>query len=228
METIAPLWVKVAMDDPSLSMRAAIVRALNWLFDGGPGVPQSGFDLIETTSLKRWWASHEGEQAAIALVAYANDLSDPRPSQARLDEIGLYDEADTLARTRIGDRAMLEQLREKMRSEAATPKLSPPDLAGQMGRDCAGVQQDLGLRLAGFAKQPEQERVDGYGLLELQYLQQNCTVTGELVTRIAEYGAVTRSLSSRYAAVKIVNRSSGTSLDPYESEPLREWVKNHQ
>jgi hypothetical protein len=161
-------------------------------------------------------------------VAYANDLSDPRLSQARLDEIGLYDEADRLAKTIPADRAMLEQLREKMRSAAATPRLSPPDLARQMGRDCAGVQQDLGIRLTGFAKQREQERVDGYALLELQYLQQNCSVTGESLTLIAEYGAVTRSLGSRNAAVKIVNHSSGTSLDAYDSRPLREWLMNHQ
>ena len=228
MEKIAPRWVEVATDDPSLSMRTAAVRALNWLFNGGPDVPPSGFDLINTASLKAWWTHHEAVQAAIALVAYANDLSDPRLSQARLHEIGLYDEADRLAKTIPADRAMLEQLREKMRSAAATPRLSPPDLARQMGRDCAGVQQDLGIRLTGFAKQREQERVDGYALLELQYLQQNCSVTGESLTLIAEYGAVTRSLGSRNAAVKIVNHSSGTSLDAYDSRPLREWLMNHQ
>jgi hypothetical protein len=228
METIAPLWVKVVTDDPSLSIRTATVRALNLLFDGGPDVPQGGFDLIDTTNLKKWWTNHEADQAAIALVAYANDLGDLRSSGARLDEIGLYDEIDRLANTRAAGSAMLEHLRANMRSGAATPRLSPPDLAHEMGRDCTGVQQDLGIRLKGFARQLEQERFDGYALLELQYLQQNCSVTGESLTRIAEYGAVTLLLSSRYAAAKIVNHSSGSSLDPYQSQPLREWVKSHQ
>lgn len=231
METIAPMWMKLAVSDPSLSVRAQAVTGMNWLFRGGQDVPQNGFDLLDTTWLRRWWAKHESDQAAIALAAFTEDQVDlsttGRPDQSRLDQIGLYDELGRLAKTSARNRAMLEQVQEQMRSYAATARYSPPDLARQMGRGCDGVKQDLAIRLKSFRGQPEQERVDGYGLLELQFLEGSCVVSGELLSQIADYGVATRSLSSRYAAVKIVNKASGTSLDPYQSKPLEVWIESH-
>jgi hypothetical protein len=180
----------------------------------GADVPQNDFDLLDTTRLRAWWTKHEAYQAAVALVSYAQGSGDPRLSVARLDEIGLYDEAARLAKASPRTQSLLEQLREQMRSHAATARLSPSDLSREMGRDCAGVQKDLAIRLNGYRKQSEQERVDGYGVLELQYLETNCVVNGEPQSQIAEYGVATRLLGSRYAAVNIVNKASGTSLDP--------------
>jgi hypothetical protein len=194
----------------------------------GADVPQNDFDLLDTTRLRAWWTKHEAYQAAVALVSYAQGSGDPRLSVARLDEIGLYDEAARLAKASPRTQSLLEQLREQMRSHAATARLSPSDLSREMGRDCAGVQKDLAIRLNGYRKQSEQERVDGYGVLELQYLETNCVVNGEPQFQIAEYGVATRLLGSRYAAVNIVNKASGTSLDPYESRPLEEWLKSRK
>ncbi|WP_353062483.1 hypothetical protein RBB77_14390 [Tunturibacter psychrotolerans] len=163
-------------------------------------------------------------QAALALVAYAMD----DPQSFRLDEIGLYAEAERVETASPHSRVLLESLRDRMRSFAGTPRLTPPDLARQMGRDCVGVQSDLGLRLNAFSKRPEEERVDHYALQELQFLMANCTVSGETLTQIAAYGVSTRSLSSRYSAVKILNHSIGTSLDPYQSKPLEDWIKTQK
>ena len=54
-----------------------------------------------------------------------------------------------------------------MRAVAAT-EASPAELAKQMGRDCAGVQQDLGIRLQAYRNGPEDERGENFGMLELQ------------------------------------------------------------
>jgi hypothetical protein len=228
LETVAPMWIKVALDDPSLSVRAEAIRGINWLFKGSYGVPKNDFDLLDTTLLKPWWTKNGGNQAAIALLAFAQN-SPNLGWKRRTDQIGLYDEAQRLAKISPQPLAPeLEQLREQMRSQAANDAPSPAELAKEMGRDCKGVQDDLGLRLQDYGKRPEQERVDDYGLLELQYLETACSVQGQLLSQIAEYGVATRSLSRRYAAVEIVNKGSGVSLDPYDSKPLSEWLKTHK
>jgi hypothetical protein len=224
METIGPMWIKLAFNDPSLSVREEAITGLNSLFKRSPDAPLNGFDLLDTTYLKTWWAKHEADQAAFALVA--NGEGDPRLPKS--DEIGLYDEAERLARASPRNQVLLESLREHMRSSAATPRISPVDLAKAMGRDCDGVQKDVAIRLDGFSKQLEKERTDTYGQLELQYLAANCTVNGVTLRQIASYGVSTRSLISRYAAAKIVNKSSGSSLDPYQSKPLEDWLTNHK
>jgi hypothetical protein len=114
-----------------------------------------------------------------------------------------------------------------MRLRASLTTYSPAALTKEMGRSCADAEKDLAIRMQGFRKNLESERADGYGLLELQYLNMSCSVQGEAVSEIAEYGAVTRSMSTRYYAVEIVNKSSGVSLDPYDSKPLQGWLKSH-
>jgi len=232
METIAPIWMKLAVNDPSLSVRAQTITGLNWLFRDGfkdaTDVPPNGFDLLDTTSLKSWWVKHQPDQASIALFAYSLGSGNAFSADARLNEIGLYDEAERVAKASPPNRTLLLQLQNNMRSYAANPRLPAPDLQKEMmGRGCDGVQSDLAIRLNGFNKQPEQERVDGYALLELQYLAANCKVEGQALTQIAHYGVSTRSLSNRYAVVKIVNKSSGTSFDPYQTKKLEEWVQSH-
>ena len=226
METIGPVWMGLAFNDPSLLVREEAIYGLNFLYRGSQDVPPNGFDAVDTTYLKTWWTQHQGDQAAFALVAYATGPGGPR--LVRYDEIGLYDEAEREAKASPRNQALLEQLREQMRTYAATPRLSSPDLAKEMGRGCTEVQKDLAIRLNGFSKQPEQERVDGYGLLELQYLMANCTVNMDDLSQIAGSAIATRSLSSRYAAVKIVNKASGTSLDPYQTGPIEDWVRSHK
>src|SRR5580698_3476285 len=147
--------------------REEAIYGLNSLYRGSQDVPLDGFDLVDTTYLRTWWAKHRSDQAAFALVAYAEGSGDPR--RVRYDEVGLYDEAEREAKVSRHNQALLEQLREQMRTYSATPRLSPPDLVKEMGRGCTDVQKDLAIRLTGFAKQPEQERTDGYGLLELQF-----------------------------------------------------------
>lgn len=226
METIGPIWIGLAFNDPSLLVREEAIYGLNSLYRGSQDVPLNGFDLVDTTYLRTWWAKHQSDQAAFALVAYAEGSGDPR--RVRYDEIGLYDEAEREAKVSPRNQALLEQLREQMRTYSATPRLSPPDLAKEMGRGCTDVQKDLSIRLTGFTKQPEQERVDGYGLLELQFLMANCTVSADGLMQIAEYGVATRSLGSRYAVVRIVNKSSGASLDRYQSKALEDWIRSHK
>jgi hypothetical protein len=228
IETVAPMWIKIAFGDPSLSVRAEAITGLNRLFKGSPNVPLNGFDLLDTTFLRQWWAKNASNQAALALVAFAYGGPPMQQVDRRIDQIGLYDEAQRLAKISPQPLASeLEQLRERMRSVAATDKPSPSELAKQMGRDCAGVQQDFGIRLQTYRNKPEDERVENYGLLEMQYLETACTVQGQLLTQIAEYGISTRSLNRRYAAIEIVNKASGMSLDPYDSKPLEGWLKTH-
>jgi hypothetical protein len=227
VETVAPMWIKVAFNDPSLSVRAEAMTGINWMFKNGHGVPNGGFDLLDTNSLKQWWSKNSSNQAAIALISFAYGGS-PMQSQVnwRIDEAGLYDEVQRLAKN-SPLASEFELLRERMRSAAANLP-STTELAKQMGRGCPEVQQDLGIRLKDFRSRPEQERVDGYALLELQYLSKACSVSqGQLLSDIAAYGVSTRSMSSRYAAVKVVNRTTGMSLDPYDRKPLEGWMKTH-
>lgn len=229
LETVGPMWIKTAFDDPSLSVRAEAAKGINRLFKGGLGISPNGFDLLDTTLLRVWWTNNASNQAAIALLGFVQN-SPSLSSNRRTDQIGLYDEAQRLGKISPQPMApQLEQLREQMRLQAKFDAPMPAELARQMGRDCKGVQDDLGIRLQNYRKQPENERVDDYGLRELQYLETACSVQDQmLLSQIAEYGVATRSLSRRYAAVEIVNKSSDVSLDPYDSKPLSEWLKTHK
>jgi len=91
METIGPIWIGLAFNDPSLLVREEAIYGLNSLYRGSQDVPLNGFDLVDTTYLRTWWAKHQSDQAAFALVAYAEDSGDPR--RVRYNEVGLYDEA---------------------------------------------------------------------------------------------------------------------------------------
>lgn len=224
VETIVPMWIRLVFNDSSLSVRSEAVKGLNWLLMGGIGVPNNGFDLLDTTWLRDWWTKNANNQAAIALIAYAHNTS---AGSGHIDEVGLYDEVQRLAKVSpLGQ--SLEELRERMRSEAASIP-SVDQLGKQMGRSCEAVQQDLGIRLKNFSEKAENERVDGYAVLEMQYLATatTCSVQPQFLTRIAEYGVSTRSLRTRYAAVEIVNRSSNASLDHYDPKPLEEWLRTH-
>ena len=97
-----------------------------------------------------------------------------------------------------------------------------------MGRGCTDVQKNLSIRLTRFTKQPEQGMADGYGLLELQFLMASCTVSADGLMQVAEYGVATRSPGSRYAVVRIVNKSSEASLDPYQSKALEDWIRSYK
>jgi hypothetical protein len=95
----APMWIKVAFNDPSLSVRAEAIWGINTLFKGGYGVPNNVFDLLDTYFLKQWWTKNSSNQAGIALIAFAGGGSPMQQVDARLDQIGLYDEAQRLAKT---------------------------------------------------------------------------------------------------------------------------------
>jgi hypothetical protein len=228
LETVGPMLMKTAFDDPSLSVRAEAIKGANWLFKGGEAGNPKNFDLLDTTLLKVWWKKSASNQAALALIAFG-EHSASSGFDWRTDQIGLYDELQRLAKISPQPLAPeLELLREQMRLQAANHRPSAAELAKQIGRDCNGVQDDLGLRLQNYRNRLEDERNDDYGLLELQYLETACTVQGQLLTQIAEYGVVTRSLGRRYAAVEIVNKTSGVSFDHYDSTPLEGWLKTHK
>lgn len=229
LETIAPVLMKVVLSDSSLTVRAEAVSAMNMLFSGADGVPNGGFDLLDTGALREWWAKHSKNQATIALIAFAN--GGPQTTQnmfRRDDQIGLYDEAQRLEES-SSLRSALEQFRERMRKRASITTVSPEAQKREMmNRDCEAVARDLAIRMAGFRKNLDDERHDGYGLLELQYLNMSCSVRGQIINEVAEYGVVTRSMSTRYFAVEVVNKATGLSLDPYDSKPLKAWLEAHR
>lgn len=224
-----PVLVKVALEDQSLTVRAAAVDSINFILSGCPEFPEGGFDLLETDKLRGWWKQNEPNYKALALLARAQQRRDD------LDLISFYEE---LRQTGDSEPIPLRQLAkgtaEGMLSRASTNRAQKNANGFFRGRNlnsCSDVEGDLRNSMEYQRKYEDPNRdpwanLQDVAQLELGYLE-SCEPDSQLISAIASYGTSTHSLSGRYWAITVVNKWAGTKLDPFQTKPLAEWLKQH-
>jgi len=221
---LATELVRVALNDPSLSVRALSVRSINSIFRNDPGVPVYGFDLLDTNALRGWWKSNEPNRDALVLLAFAKEDISYDNSLRLYEDIQRYEKNSEASLAKE-----FHDILTRMRSEAVTSNTDPlPKLEKQLGRhSCPDVEGDFEARLRSYHVSPNSEEYDDHGLWETEYLK-TCPVEIKLLPQVAEFVASTHRLNTRYGAITVVNAWTGSNLDPFDAVSFKNWWVAHK
>lgn len=220
-EQMAPELVRIALEDPSVSVRTRAVVVINVLFSHSDGFPSDGFELSDLDGLKGWWREKESTYPSELLLSRLSAFSGG-------DMSDLYDEISRVrANSPPAQRKPLDHALAVMRSEASSqPAL--PILKKNLGRDsCTEVGNDFDLRMQEWNRRPEIETNDTYGTWEIQFLQA-CPIVPRYLHLIVGFATTSHTLSRRYAAAMVLNKWVNANLDPFNTKGIQDWWVEHK
>ena len=231
MGQIPPILVNIAINDPSLVVRRQAVYNFNELFQNSPGYPSNGFDLLDPRDLSKWWEENKSHFKELQMLSFSETAQG-----IGLNTIRLYDEVE---RTRNAAPPFLQKdfkaTLDRMQSLAIRHNSDPlPALEKNMGRNsCSDVIADFLKRLKSDSWTPERELAQSqspdYGMWELQYLK-TCEPPADplLLKQVSALMVHTHLLERRYGATMIVNRWTGSNLDPFDTKEIQGWWVQHK
>ena len=228
---IAPLLANLAQNDPSLVVRHQSIENFNALFQNSPTYPSSGLDLLDSRQLTKWWKENKPIYKELLLLSIAKT-----PQPFGLDTIRVYDEIKKAGNAAPPSlRKDFESALERIRVLVAQRNSDTRDsLIKNMGRvDCADVGKDFTARLntefswSNMSHELQQQSSPDYGMWELQYLR-TCPSDTQLLKKVAAVMANTHFLERRYGAAMVVNKWTGSNLDPFETNAIQEWWTQHK
>jgi hypothetical protein len=228
---IAPLLANLGLNDPSLVVRHQAIESFDDLFHSSPTYPSSGLDLLDSRQLSKWWGENKPSFKELLLLSIAKT-----PQPFGLNTIRLYDEVKKVGSVAPPSlRRNFESALEGMRSSVIQHNSDTRDsLIKNMGRsDCADVRRDFTARLntefswSDMSRELQQQSSPDYGMWELQYLR-TCPSDTQLLMKVAAVMANTHFLERRYRAAMVVNKWTGSNLDPFDSSVIQEWWKQHK
>jgi hypothetical protein len=223
---IPPILVNIAQNDSSLVARHQAIENFNDLFHYSPGYPSNGLDLLDTRQLSNWWEENKSHNKELLLLSIA-----ATPQYLGLNTIRLYDEVDEIAN--VAPPFLQDNFKsalERMRSGAIQHNSdSVAALTNNMKRgptlSCDEVERDFSLRLDQEWKMElelKQTSIPDYGLWELEFVK-TCPSNAAILKKISVVMAQTRLLDRRYGATMLVNKWTGSTLDPFNTKAIHEW-----
>jgi uncharacterized caspase-like protein len=215
----APEVVNAALHDSSLLVRAQAVNTVNIWFQGAPGVPPDGFDLLDTRALNEWWKQNEPNRKDLLLLSRAKVYS-----SRGFSSVTIYDEIQSrLPHAADSFREAFNNTLAQMRSDASR---SSGDIRADFGKQagCASVTKDAEEALPRWGPD-DLEHQSGEG--DLEFLA-TCPTDLTFLPRVAEYAAKTRVLIARFWAVTIINKWAGTNLDAFNTIAIQDWWEKHR
>jgi hypothetical protein len=228
---IAPILANLGQNDPSLVVRHQAIENFDNLFHNSPTYPSSGLDLLDSRQLSKWWEENKPFYKELLLLSIART-----PQPLGLNTISLYDEVKKVENVAPSSlRKDFESALEGMRSLVIQRNSDTRDsLIKNMGRsDCADVRRDFTARLnteiswSNIAHELQQQSSPDYGMWELQYLR-TCPSDTQLLKKVAAVMADTHLLERRYGATMVINKWTGSNIDPFNSKAIQEWWVQHK
>ncbi len=222
IDLAASAILDIALHDRSLSVRSQAVDTINLWFQGAPGVPPDGFNLLEIGALSEWRKQNEANSKALLLLSRAKLYI----SQGWIS-VALYEEVKQLApNTPVPLEKALDETLARMQSDAA---ISNTDNLARRAKEesCASAARDVE---ADFPNWDPSDPQFGFGRSERDQLAflAACPIDAKLLPQVAEYAAKTRILGTRYWAVRIINKWAGLTLDPFDTRSIQGWWDKHK
>jgi len=221
---LVPIFVRMALEDPSLLVRGQALAGLTAFFMYSPGFQINAFSLSEPETLRQWWQTHKVDYPALKLIAMANS----KQFTGGIDSVYLYDQLQLIKTSYPSLHSQIEETLSKMEAEAVSPSRESIDsLKKEMGRDsCVEVERDSLARLrewnGGRHDLPDSESPASYGVWEIEFMK-SCAADHTYLTAIAEYAVHSQSMKRRYAAIQTINAWEGLHLDPMSTTDLKKW-----
>ena len=107
--------------------------------------------------------------------------------------------------------------------------LTLDQLGRRTGRySCPDVEGDLEARLHLYREKPAQEYLDEQGRHYIIEYLKTCPIDTKLLPQLAEFAANTRRLSAFYGAIMVINKWTGSDIDPYDQGSFRNWWAAHK
>ena len=224
LEIAVPVLAEHAAGDKSVLVRFTAVYALNKILQNTPGFPKEGLDVFRPERLRQWWDSARKSVEALTVMGLYQE-------KANWNYTELYAELDRFAQDPPADLSqplgvLRNQIQDWILYENST---KAPDLEKALAISACGdvnrkVASDLNLVPP---KGPGADWNYDPAFLSLQ-LAATCPKLTPLEPAIADYAIATRNLAFRYAAITVINKWEGTSLDPFELGPIRSWIEEHK
>ena len=226
-----PMLVNIAQNDPSLVVRHQAIGSFNDLFRHSPSYPSSGFDLLDPRELSKWWEENKSHYKELLLLSIAET-----PNSFGLDVISLYDEVKKVGS--VAPPILQKDFKtalEGMRSLAIQHNSDSPDsLVKNLGRNtCSSVDADFTARLntdyswSNAEHELSQTSTPDYGMWELEYVR-TCESNIQLLKQISKVMAQTHFLDRRYGATMVVNKWTGSNLDPFDTKAIQNWWEQNK
>jgi hypothetical protein len=218
-----PTLFILATDDPSLPIRDRALGMLNSFFLGLPGYSSNGYGRLEVPAIQQWWRAHETDYEALALLAYAND------NKVNTDSTYLYDLLKPFEGYRSPDLSQqFRQIREQMRSEAIQINGAPIDISIEhVEVTCKTVEEAHEYEIAHPDREDTPDELRHHSNLEPLKFIKSCPLNASLLKPLVDDVLNTHHLSTRFAAITVINKWKDTKFDPFDGVSLlRDWWKN--
>jgi hypothetical protein len=229
-----PILVNLALTDPSLVVRHQAIENLNGLFRHSPGFPSKGLDLLDTRELSNWWGHNKSHYKELLLLSIANTPPSDTSLYYGLNTIRLYDEVRKVEMTAAPSlQKDLKSALERLRSIAIQHNSDSPETLAKnvIQRNCSDVEKDFSIRLnsSEWSAKTEliQSSIPNYGMWELEFVK-TCESNAQLLKQISTVMVQTHLMDRRYGATTVVNKWTGSNLDPFDTKAIQDWWEHNK